>query len=346
MIEFEKSRRVLSFYLTEGFLLQAFSSGLSALQHTNEILAEKVYEWRIVTPDGRAAISNCGLPISPTSSLELERGLLAANERPSMIVVCGGDKMTGGSRELINWLRECRLHRIPLAALGGATSIVATAGLLRGRRCAVHWEQFPAFTERFPDVVAVQSLYEADSGFFSCAGDMAAFDMFLHIVSSDFGNMVAGKACEKAISDRPRAKSERQRWPLQTRFGGVHPQLVKVIEQMEANLSEPLRMLEFVPANGLCRRQIERLFYQEFGRSPARYFLEARLEKADLLLQHSTLFIADVAIACGFVSASHFSKAYKEVYCMTPQQKRLDTLTKRRPNASDLVGGRDIVKSA
>jgi len=58
------------------------------------------------------------------------------------------------------------------------------------------------------------------------------------------------------------------------------------------------------------------------GRSPARYYLEVRLDRARHLLMQSNIPVVDVAIACGFVSASHFSKCYREMYGKSPLQER------------------------
>ena len=70
--------------------------------------------------------------------------------------------------------------------------------------------------------------------------------------------------------------------------------------------------------------QIERLFRQEMGRSPARYYLEIRLDRARHLLIQSPMPVVEVAVACGFVSASHFSKCYRELYNRSPQQERAE----------------------
>ncbi len=72
----------------------------------------------------------------------------------------------------------------------------------------------------------------------------------------------------------------------------------------------------------LSRRQVERLFRRHLGRSPARYYLEIRIDRARHLLLQSNMPIVDVAIACGFVSASHFSKCYREMYGRSPQMER------------------------
>lgn len=93
---------------------------------------------------------------------------------------------------------------------------------------------------------------------------------------------------------------------------------------MDANPSEPISIADIAKQVGLSRRQIERLFLDEMGRSPARYYLEIRLERARHMLIRSSVPIVEVAVACGFVSASHFSKCYRELYALTPQQERLE----------------------
>nr|WP_244484298.1 MULTISPECIES: helix-turn-helix domain-containing protein [unclassified Rhizobium] len=60
------------------------------------------------------------------------------------------------------------------------------------------------------------------------------------------------------------------------------------------------------------------------GRSPARYYLEIRLDRARHLLVQSAMPVVEVAVACGFVSASHFSKCYRELYNRSPQQERAE----------------------
>ena len=117
---------------------------------------------------------------------------------------------------------------------------------------------------------------------------------------------------------------DRQRLPLRARLGVQNSKVLSIIELMESNLSEPLSLIEIAEYAGLSRRQIERLFRQEMGRSPARYYLEIRLDRARHLLIQSSLPVVEVAVACGFVSASHFSKCYRELYGRSPQQERAD----------------------
>ena len=87
---------------------------------------------------------------------------------------------------------------------------------------------------------------------------------------------------------------------------------------MEANLEEPMRLDELSRHVGLSRRQLERLFRQHVRCAPTRYYLELRLARARQLLLQTTRPIVDIAFACGFVSAPHFSKCYRDRYGVLP----------------------------
>lgn len=319
---FQGPGTVSSFYLLDGFSMHAFSGALSALHLANETSGEKLYSWRIVSSTGGEVRSDCGLGVISDLALAEERQTAAMRERASMVVVCGGSEVAETPQPLRAWLRECAKNRIPVATLASGTFALARAGLFQGRRWAVHWEQQPSFSEEFPEVRVSQNLYEIDGDLFTCAGGVAAFDMFAKLVEEKVGSARVTKLCEKAIVDRIRDPEERQRIPLQTHFGALHSPVVKAIEQMEANLVEPLELDDIATSCNLSRRQLERLFRQDLGRTPARYYLELRLEKAALLTQRSTIPITDIAIACGFVSISHFTKTFQTLHGKTPQHMR------------------------
>jgi len=95
---------------------------------------------------------------------------------------------------------------------------------------------------------------------------------------------------------------------------------------VEENLEEPLTRSELAEMACLSTRQLERLFRKYMNRSPARYYLELRLNKSRLLLLQTPMPVIDVALACGFVSASHFSKCYRDFFGKTPRQERSGTV--------------------
>lgn len=319
-----------TFYLLDGFALHAFSAAIEALRLANDVAGQATYAWHVVTSDGQPVLSSCGMRVAADASLMQERDRFHQPGQPRLAVLCGGRSVPPTDRALEGWIRLCRRNRIPLAGLAGGLYCLARAGLLDGHRCAVHWEHFPDFSERFFAAKPRQTAFEIDRDLYTCAGGNAPFDMFLRIIERDLGQDIATRICEIALCERMREAGERQRLPLQARLGIDNALLIRIIERMEANLSEPLKLADMSPVSGLSRRQMERLFRREMGRSPARYYLDMRLERAHLLLLTSSLPVIEIAMACGFSTASHFSRTYREQHGCTPQQTRMAEVQRRR----------------
>lgn len=321
----QSTKRCLVFFLVNDFTILPFTAAIEALRIANRMLGYQAYKWRLASADGEKVSSSSGIEIAVQTSLAQERRMLSGSDRPSMAIICSGIDVEHFSNKAVHaWLREAYNRNVQIGSLCTGAHILAQAGLLNGKRCAIHWENLPGFSEAFPEVEVYADLYEVDGNIHTCAGGTASLDMMLNLIGQDFDDNLVNRICEQALTDRVREQSDRQRLPLRARLGVQNAKVLSIIEVMEKNLAEPLSLLEIADDAGLSRRQIERLFRQEMGRSPARYYLEIRLERARHLLVQSTLPVVEVAVACGFVSASHFSKCYREIYNRSPQQERAE----------------------
>lgn len=318
-------KRSIVFFLIPDFTMIAFATALEPLRAANRMLGYEAYHWRIASVDGKPVYASNRVECAANTSLEEERRKMAGQDRPSMVIVCSGLNVERYSqRTVFAWLREEYNRGVAIGGLCTGAHVLAQAGLLSGKRCAIHWENLPGFSETFPKVNVYADLFEVDGNIYTCAGGTAALDMMLKLIGDDFDDNLVNRVCEQVLTDRVRSPTDRQRLPLRARLGVQNSKILTIIELMEAHLAEPLSLIEIADHVGLSRRQIERLFRQEMGRSPARYYLEIRLDRARHLLIQSTLPVVEVAVACGFVSASHFSKCYRELYARSPQQERAD----------------------
>lgn len=323
MIHDGAARRSIVFFMVPDFTMMAFASALEPLRAANRMLGREGYRWRLASIDGRPVRASNGVECTVDSSLDDERRKLGGPGRPAMMIVCSGLNIeTYHQKSVFAFLREVSGRGIAVGGLCTGAYVLARAGLLSGRRCAIHWENLPGFAEAFPTAEVYADLFEVDGNIHTCAGGTAALDMMLQLIGEDFGDELVGRVCEQLLTDRIRSPGDRQRLPLRARLGVQNPKVLSIIELMEANLAEPLSLVDIAAHVGLSRRQIERLFDREMGRSPARYYLEIRLDRARHLLMQSTLPVIEVAVACGFVSASHFAKCYRDLYARSPQQER------------------------
>ena len=100
---------------------------------------------------------------------------------------------------------------------------------------------------------------------------------------------------------------------------------------MEESNEDPRPVQAIAADVDLSPRQLERLFAKYLRSSPSRYYLHLRLERARNLLLETTKPILDVAVACGFASASHFSRCYRSLYGHKPSDERGAALARQAP---------------
>lgn len=304
------------FLLLPEYSTTSLSSMLEPLRAANRLSGRTLYEWSVMTEDGEALASSSGVRILPDQALGQAERLTA------LVVIAGMHPERYCDRQVMNVLRRLGRQGCHLGAVSTGSYILAKAGLLDGYRCTIHWEHIAGFQEAFPQLDVTDELFEIDRNRFTCSGGTAAMDLALSVIALNHGRDLATAVAEQFIHERIRDRHDPQRMALRTRVGVSHPKLLRVIELMEASLEEPLPRSDLARQTGLSTRQLERLFRKYLGRTPTRYYLELRLQKARSLLMQTSMSVLDVALACGFVSASHFSKCYREYYAKTPRQER------------------------
>ncbi len=101
--------------------------------------------------------------------------------------------------------------------------------------------------------------------------------------------------------------------------GGLAPHLRRrLVDYIEQHLDQPLALGELARLVALSEYHFARMFSTSFGLPPHRYVLQRRLLRARELLQHSALPLGEIALACGFASASHFSNRFRQAFGAAP----------------------------
>jgi transcriptional regulator GlxA family with amidase domain len=309
------SRRYV-FLTLPSYSMIALASAVEPLRMANRLGGRDLYAWTIASLDGAPAAASNGLALSPTAALD-------ADGAPDIVFVCGGvDVQQAVSPPLLSALRRLARRRVPLGALCTGAWALAKAGLLDGRRAAIHWENMPALREEFPRIVFTEALFAVDGDRYTCSGGIAPLDLMLNLIGGDRGPELASRISEQFILDRIRSDRDRQHIPLQAQVGVFHERLIRAAALMERHVEEPLSLGELAAEAGVSRRQIERLFKRHLGQAPTKYYLGVRLRRARELLLQTPMSIIDITTACGFRSPPHFSKCYRSAFGHPPSAER------------------------
>jgi transcriptional regulator GlxA family with amidase domain len=306
----------VGFLLISNFSMLAFASAIEPLRAANRMSGDTLFSWIVASPDGMQSRASNHVK----TEVDGDSTILADCH---IVFVCAGlDVKAQSDKSILNMLRRLDRQGAVIGAICTGTYLMAAAGLLDDRRCTIHWENIDGLAEEFPLLEITNELFEIDDTRITCSGGTASLDMILYMIGQIHGQTLAAQVSDQFIHDRIRDPSDRQRMELRSRLGVSHPKLLAVVDYMEQGLEEPLSQTELAQKANLSTRQLERLFRKYLSTTPTRYYLNLRLARARHLLRQTSMSILSIALACGFVSASHFSKCYREVYGRTPRAER------------------------
>ena len=304
------------YVLLENFTLLSFASSLECLRIANRMAGKDVYTWTLLSEDGNPVTCSAGTTFNVDGDLcELQRDDV-------IFLVSGIDVQKVTTKKVLGWLRREARKGLNIGGLCTAGYVLAKAGLLDGKRATIHWENADSFAEEFDEVELSKSVFAIDGNRMTTAGGTSSIDLMLKLIANDHGEQLANLVADQQIYSSIRTDQDTQRLSVPTRIGVRHPKLSMVIQMMEANIEEPISPSILAKDVGMSTRQLERLFRRYLNRSPKRYYMELRLQKARNLLMQTDMSVINVALACGFASPSHFSKCYRAHYDTTPYRER------------------------
>lgn len=306
----------VGFLLIPNFSMLAFASALEPLRAANRMASKELFSWVISSPSGEATQASNHVVVSTDGTPDVLQDC-------RLVFACAGlDIQSHCTRETLNVIRRLDRNGAIIGAICTGTYLMAAAGLLDDKRCTIHWENIDGLSEEFPMLEITNELFEIDDTRITCSGGTASLDMILYLIGQVHGQGLAAQVSDQFIHDRIRDPSDRQRMQLRSRLGVSHPKLLAVVGFMEEGLEEPYTQTDLAIKARLSTRQLERLFRKYLQTTPTKYYLTLRLSRARHLLRQTSMSILTIALACGFVSASHFSKCFREIYGKTPRSER------------------------
>jgi len=298
------------------FSLLCFATAIESLRIANRMAGKTLYQWNTIGEGGESISCSAG------TVFQLDSDLIELN-REDTIMVCGGiDIQDATTKKVLGWLRREARKGLVVGGLCTASYTLAKAGLLDGKKATIHWENQDSFAEEFEEVDLTKSVFVVDGNRLTTAGGTSSIDLMLKLIADDQGEELANAVADQLIYSSIRTDQDTQRLSVPTRIGVRHPKLSQVIQMMENNIEEPISPSLLAKDVGMSTRQLERLFRRYLSRSPKRYYMELRLQKARNLLMQTDMSVINVALACGFASPSHFSKCYRAHYETTPYRER------------------------
>ncbi|PVZ84079.1 AraC family transcriptional regulator [Serratia sp. S1B] len=322
----------VAFILMNQFTLAPVSGLVESLRFAADksFRSLQIYcKWDWITLSNQSVTASCGLSVNPTKDFNLQE----LKENYDYIVIAGG--LLTETREppaaLLTALQEIHAAKVPIIALCSGCFVLGNAGLLDGRKCAIHFTTRDEFAARFPKVTTiVDQTYVEDHGIFTCPGG-TAIDLAAHLIRNHCGDIRAQKSLEYLLVHGEKPSEHKQQIPLDSPNIYENAVVAKAIAYMSENLASHITLKEVAEYVQTNPRQLHRAFVANTNESPANYWRKLRLDHSKKLLANTNIYITNIAIECGFSDASHFILWFKKQYGETPFAYR-----KRRHEAERL----------
>ena len=306
--------------VTPHFNIAATMSFLDPFRAANYIEGKSFFRWSVVSEGGGPCLASNGVKIE-TGALSEVRGTA-----PDLVMLSTSwtpESFSSAALHANLWRFERSGSSV--GALDTGAFILAEAGLLDGRRATAHYEHLGALVERFPDIEVCDDLHVFDQCRITCSGGMAATECALLLLRELRDEGLANAAAKYLFVQGVRPAGTRQVAESSEPFGRRIPEkLFRAIDLMEKNLEEPLRISEVCRQAKVSHRQLDRLFRRYVKTPPSAYYRDIRLDRARGLVTQTEMPLSQVALASGFSSQVHFSRAYKTRFGISPRADRVE----------------------
>lgn len=315
-----RKRLSVAFLLADRFTLSAFANFVDVLRLAADEADRSrpiLCEWSVLSADMTSVQSSCGVKVQPGIRL-------AQATQYDYIVVVGGliGDHSALSSEAIRFLKSRAEMGVPVVGLCTGVFILHEAGLLDGYRCCVSWFHHQDFLDRFDtEQLVADQLFVIDRNRLTCSGGHGAAHLAAFLVERHVGQSAAIKSLNIMMIDS--ALSGEKPQPGQQSGRKAKDLLVKrTILRMQQNIEVPKTISELAEDMGLGRRSLERRFLADVKVTPAKLYLELRLDRALSMLGTTERTITQVALATGFCDAPHFSRTLRLERGFTPTEYR------------------------
>jgi len=225
---------------------------------------------------------------------------------------------------LVAWLRRASLHARRTASVCSGTFLLASAGLLDGRRAATHWAMCEALRRDFPAVqVDHESIFVQQGTVWTSAGVSAGIDLALALVEMDCGRDVAMQVARELVVFLKRPGGQAQFSELLKLQGQQSTEFEALHLWLNEHLGDPRLSVERLAEQAhMSLRNFTRVYKLKTGRTPAKAIEVFRLEAARRQLENTDSHIEQVARLCGFGSEERMRLAFQRHLAVTPRDYR------------------------
>ncbi|HQW43622.1 MAG: helix-turn-helix domain-containing protein [Chitinophagaceae bacterium] len=226
------------------------------------------------------------------------------------------------NKALVPWIQEQYAKGAEVASLCVGAFLLASTGLLNGKKCSTHWGFQNELREMFPEVEVVDgSIVTEEKRIYSSGGANSYWNLLLHLVEKYTNRETAILASKYFAID-----IDRESQSAFAMFTGQKDHkdeaILKAQKYIEKNIHERITIDELAAVATMGRRSFERRFRQATNNSVLEYVQRVKIEAAKRQFESSRKNINEVMYDIGYTDTKAFRDLFKKITGLTPVEYR------------------------
>lgn len=241
-----------------------------------------------------------------------------------ILIVAGGEGISGVmlSEPTLAFLKNAARRVRRIASVCSGAFVLASAGLLDGRRATTHWGRTAEFLAAFPKVrLEPDRIFVKDDNAWTSAGISAGIDLALAMVAEDHGEEIARETARQLVVYHRRSGGQSQfstLLELKAPSGRFKPLLSWARERLD----QPLTVERMAEQAHMSARHFTRAFIAEIGMTPSKAIEKLRVEVAKSRVEDIGEPIEEIARSTGFGDPERMRRAFMRAFGQPPQSLR------------------------
>jgi transcriptional regulator GlxA family with amidase domain len=222
------------------------------------------------------------------------------------------------NKDFIPWIIKQYTNGAEVASLCLGAFLLASTGLLKGKKCATHWMAENVFRKMFPDVQLVtERIITDEQGIYSSGGAFSYLNLILYLIEKYAGRELAILSA-KVFAIEIERNSQLSFSIFQGQKEHEDEPIKKVQEFIELNHQDKISVEQLTSISALGRRNFERRFKKATSNTVVEYIQRVKIEAAKKSLENSRKSINEVMYDVGYNDTKAFRVVFKKNTGMTP----------------------------
>ena len=224
--------------------------------------------------------------------------------------------------DYIPWITEQYKQGAEVASLCTGAFLLASTGLLKGKKCSTHWIAADAFRQAFPEVkLQPEKIITDELGMYSSGGAYSFLNLMIYLVEKYCGREMA-VYCSKMLEIEIERKSQSPFAIFTGQKTHEDEPIKKAQLFMENNVNSKVSVDQLSEMFSISRRNFERRFKKATSNTPVEYLQRVKIEAAKKSLESSRENVNEVMYSVGYSDSKAFRTMFKKITGLSPVSYR------------------------